>query len=48
MPLQLSATEEMVEWEEKGKEWWSTSSCPHSMAKDRASERSNTQGNTNA
>jgi len=28
--------------------WWSASSNPHAMAKDRASERSDTQENTNA
>jgi hypothetical protein len=48
MPLQLMRTEERVQREEKRKERWSVSSNPHTMAKDLASERSDTQENTNA
>jgi len=41
-------TKEKVEQEEKRKERWSAPSNPHTMAKDRASERSDTQESTNA
>jgi hypothetical protein len=46
--LQLTRTKERVEQEEKREGRWSASSNTHAMAKDRASERSDTQENTNA
>jgi len=42
MPLQLTGTKERVEREEKREEQWFASSNPHTMAKDGASERSDT------